>query len=154
MFIDQSGATRQCCAQCSTLWQMFEVWLLAQACSFDADKRPCFSAWTAHVPFLSIRHSFFTPQNNVKVGLHFAEGEMAVTFWTRLSESQVAWWIHAYVERITSQNLVWIRLHFLEKKNCVLGRPRRSRNGLMESCTCRWSGGPPHHHHHLWTPWH
>ena len=26
---------------CSTLWQMFELWLLAHACSFDADKHPC-----------------------------------------------------------------------------------------------------------------
>ena len=35
------------CAQCSTLWQMFELWLLAHvscchACGFDADKHPSF----------------------------------------------------------------------------------------------------------------
>ena len=29
------------CAQCSTLW-LFELWLLAHACGFDADKHPCF----------------------------------------------------------------------------------------------------------------
>ena len=29
------------CAQCSTLWQMFELWLLAHACGFDADQHLC-----------------------------------------------------------------------------------------------------------------
>ncbi len=39
LYIIQYGGPH--CAQCFTLWQMFELWLLAHVCGFDPDKRPC-----------------------------------------------------------------------------------------------------------------